>query len=182
MRQFIANLQSRQASRITPLTSEHRRRTSPMDHTFSASVCNNIVVDISIPEPTKSYGVGGHYDLFQGYNGETGAKLAMKRIRVSGPVGEFEAATTVKRRISREAIIWRSLCHNNILTFLGVANVADATYLVSPWMELRDLYSFVTSRLEFLQWDQGNQGELDHRVACYRRFKEQDPVNIIMER
>ncbi|KAG9003722.1 hypothetical protein FRB93_010943 [Tulasnella sp. JGI-2019a] len=43
-------------------------------------------------------------------------------------------------------------------------------------MELGDLYSFVTSRLKFLQWDQGRQNGVDHTVILYRRFKERDVI------
>ncbi|KAG9031333.1 hypothetical protein FRB95_002831 [Tulasnella sp. JGI-2019a] len=105
----------------------------------------------------------------------TGTKLAMKRIRVSGRVDD-EFYLTMKRRISREAIIWHSFCHRNVLEFLGMAKLTDETYLVSPWMELGDLYSFVTSRLEFFQWDQGKQDGTDQIAALCRRFKEQDAI------
>ncbi|KAG8988451.1 hypothetical protein FRB94_000696 [Tulasnella sp. JGI-2019a] len=131
--------------------------------------------DICIPEPIRWFSGGGHCDLLQGYDRSTGAKLAMKRIRVSGPVGdgESEAAVTVKRRISREAAIWHPLCHINVLTFLGVYDTSEATYLVSPWMELGDLSSFITSRLEFLRLSPGEQNELGLKAILYRSFKEE---------
>ncbi|KAG8994294.1 hypothetical protein FRB94_009975 [Tulasnella sp. JGI-2019a] len=126
------------------------------------------LADICIPEPNKRFGGGGHCDLLQGYDKLTGARLAMKRIRVFGR--ESEAAVTMNRRISREAMIWHPLHHINVLEFLGVVNMSDAMYLVSPWMELGDLRSFVTSRLEFLQLGLGGLGP---RASLYKRFKEQ---------
>ncbi|KAG9026785.1 hypothetical protein FRB95_008494 [Tulasnella sp. JGI-2019a] len=77
------------------------------------------------------------------------------------------------KRISREAAIWPPLRHINVLEFLGVVSMSDATYLVSPWMELGDLRSFATSRLEFLRLGLGEQNELGYRASLYRRFKEQ---------
>ncbi|KAG8984490.1 hypothetical protein FRB93_006452 [Tulasnella sp. JGI-2019a] len=81
--------------------------------------------------------------------------------------------TSDKKRISREAAIWHPLRHINVLEFLGVVNMSDTTYLVSPWMELGDLRSFVTSRIEFLRLGLGQQNELGCKASLYRRFKEQ---------
>ncbi|KAG8984489.1 hypothetical protein FRB94_009977 [Tulasnella sp. JGI-2019a] len=78
--------------------------------------------------------------------------------------------TLDEKRISREATIWYPLRHISVLEFLGVADISGATYLVSLWMELGDLRSFVTSRLEFLQ---SGLGGLGLRASLYKRFKEQ---------
>ncbi|KAG9003725.1 hypothetical protein FRB93_010946 [Tulasnella sp. JGI-2019a] len=45
-------------------------------------------------------------------------------------------------------------------------------------MEPGDLYSFVTSRVEFFHWDQGKQDGTDHSHSAilYREFKEQDVI------
>ncbi|KAG9026783.1 kinase suppressor of Ras 2 [Tulasnella sp. JGI-2019a] len=84
--------------------------------------------------------------------------------------------TLDKKRISREAAIWHPLRHINVLEFLGVVNISSTTYLVSPWMGLGDLRSFMTSRLEFFRL---GPGELGRRASLYRRFKEQAAVTDI---
>ncbi|KAG8880142.1 hypothetical protein FRB98_005314 [Tulasnella sp. 332] len=99
---------------------------------------------ITIPEPTKSFGGGGYCDLLQGYHGATGLKLALKRLRVSGP---------------QESL----------------AEVSDATYLVSPWVDYGDLSRFVTCRVQYLNMDSGEQ-ESQCRIDLYRKFREHDVI------
>ncbi|KAG9005263.1 hypothetical protein FRB93_009817 [Tulasnella sp. JGI-2019a] len=46
-------------------------------------------------------------------------------------------------------------------------------------MEHGNLHDFVTSRLEFLRSNEGEQNELDPRAILYRRFREQDVITEI---
>ncbi|KAG8988418.1 hypothetical protein FRB95_013420 [Tulasnella sp. JGI-2019a] len=82
----------------------------------------------------------------------------------------------MKKQISREATIWQPLRHVNVLLFLGVVDISDATYLVSPWVEQGDLCSFVTSHLEFLELDQGKQNKVGPMAILYRNFNEQTTI------
>ncbi|KAG8992682.1 hypothetical protein FRB94_011380 [Tulasnella sp. JGI-2019a] len=78
-------------------------------------------------------------------------------------------------------MIWNSLRHTNVLLFLGVAEVSDATYLVSPWMEHGDFHDFVASRVEFLQLNREQRDELDPRAIFYRTFNEYDVIAGIVD-
>lgn len=54
------------------------------------------------------------------------------------------------KRYEREAYIWSSLAHANVLPFYGLLEVSHEIYLVSPWMEHGDLAAFISSYLRFL--------------------------------
>ncbi|KAG9034898.1 hypothetical protein FRB95_012455 [Tulasnella sp. JGI-2019a] len=127
------------------------------------------LANIHIPEPTRSYS-GGFGELVQGYHIKSRCKLAMKRIKVHGRSSEVDA--TMRRRLSREARIWCSLLHINILPFCGVAVISNIAYLVSPWMDHGDLSYFVASRRLFLDMPPSGRDEMHPMAVAYRKFRE----------
>ncbi|KAG9025872.1 hypothetical protein FRB95_009669 [Tulasnella sp. JGI-2019a] len=91
----------------------------------------------------------GHYgDMYQGLHTPTKLKLAMKRPRILDE-GTIQAVD-VKRRYEREARIWSTLNHVNVLPFYGVVKISSAMYLVAPWVIHGDLSRFLADRLECL--------------------------------
>ncbi|KAG8995177.1 hypothetical protein FRB93_001210 [Tulasnella sp. JGI-2019a] len=103
---------------------------------------------ISIPAPGKAIGFGNSCDLYKGLYAPTQIILAMKRPRILEH--RSTQAREVKRRYEREAKIWASLFHANILPFYGLIEISSEAYLVSPWMELGDLSKFTKARLQYL--------------------------------
>lgn len=52
--------------------------------------------------------------------------------------------------LRREGQIWDQLHHPNVLPFYGEMERADWVYLISPWMEHRDLHRFLAARSDHL--------------------------------
>jgi hypothetical protein len=56
------------------------------------------------------------------------------------------------QRLCREALVWRQLCHRNVLPFLGLNTSAfpknSLPSLLSPWMEYGSLKEYI-ERLEY---------------------------------
>ncbi|KAG9022024.1 hypothetical protein FRB95_000961, partial [Tulasnella sp. JGI-2019a] len=75
--------------------------------------------------------LGGYSDVWQGLYAPTQLRLAMKCPRIIEGTPE---AIAVKRRWVREAKMWLSLNHVNILPFYGVVELSSITYLVAPWV------------------------------------------------
>ncbi|KAG9023713.1 hypothetical protein FRB95_012575 [Tulasnella sp. JGI-2019a] len=91
----------------------------------------------------------GHYsDIYQGIYAPTRLKLALKRPRILEGTTQ---AKEVERRYKREAEIWSSLYHVNILPFYGIVELSSIAYLVAPWVEQGDLSKFLDARLEYLR-------------------------------
>ncbi|KAG9002933.1 hypothetical protein FRB94_003460 [Tulasnella sp. JGI-2019a] len=127
---------------------------------------------IVIPDPTRSVGGGGFCDLFLGTYVPTGQKLAMKRPKFSTHV----TSQVTTRRIVREANIWSSFKHDNILSFYGLVEISNETYLVSPWMEYGSLSGFVAQRLSYLEGHHTARQHNDPRNRAYMDFKEFDVI------
>ncbi|KAG9003494.1 hypothetical protein FRB94_003077 [Tulasnella sp. JGI-2019a] len=104
---------------------------------------------IRFSEPNRPVGGGGYCDLFKGIYTLTGQQLALKRPRFS--TQDPKDADDSKRRFHREARIWSTLAHVNILPFLGLIDTADETYLISPWLDHGDLSKFLSARLRYLE-------------------------------
>ncbi|KAG2041334.1 kinase-like domain-containing protein [Suillus americanus] len=63
------------------------------------------------------------------------SKVAVKSIRIP-QANDIELVTKTSKRIRREAYVWITLVHENILTFIGVVDgFGPLPALVSPWME-----------------------------------------------
>ncbi|KAF7333364.1 Protein kinase domain-containing protein [Mycena venus] len=52
---------------------------------------------------------------------------------------------TLLKEFSREALIWRQLCHSNLLPFFGLYYLENRLCLVSPWMENGNVMEFLRS-------------------------------------
>ncbi|KAG9033051.1 hypothetical protein FRB95_000636 [Tulasnella sp. JGI-2019a] len=129
---------------------------------------------IYIPQPGRSIGGGGFCDLFVGFYAPTGGKLAMKRLR---PRSQHpEALEIAERRLTREARIWSSLKHTNVLPFYGLVDLSGETYLVSPWMEHGDLSQFLTGRLSYLEPCGVQSTPTEALRVAYRAFNEEETI------
>ncbi|KAJ6466796.1 kinase-like domain-containing protein [Mycena sanguinolenta] len=71
---------------------------------------------------------GGFGDIWKGLVG--GQSVCVKVMRIFGN-SNIKAAL---KEFGREAVIWRQLCHPNVLPFFGLYYVEDRLCLVSPWM------------------------------------------------
>ncbi|KAJ7238060.1 kinase-like domain-containing protein [Mycena haematopus] len=82
---------------------------------------------------------GGFGDLWQGL--VRGQSVSVKIMRI------FKDAQvdTVLKEFGREALIWRQLCHPNVLPFFGVYYLENRLCLVSPWMENGNMMDFLTT-------------------------------------
>ncbi|KAG9008699.1 hypothetical protein FRB93_006245 [Tulasnella sp. JGI-2019a] len=126
---------------------------------------------ISIPAPGKSVVSTSYCDIYQGIYAPARLKLAMKCPRI------FDEGTTqaevVERRYKREAKIWLSLNHVNVLPFYGVIERFSITYLVSPWVALGDLSKFVADRLKYFEHQPLIQDSVsDQKRAAFLAFDE----------
>ncbi|KAJ7844191.1 kinase-like domain-containing protein, partial [Mycena leptocephala] len=56
-------------------------------------------------------------------------------------------ATDKRSALNREALIWRQLCHSNVLPFFGIYYLENRTRLclVAPWMENGNIMKFLTN-------------------------------------
>ncbi|KAJ7799288.1 kinase-like domain-containing protein [Mycena olivaceomarginata] len=61
-------------------------------------------------------------------------------------VFQTDDVQTLLEEFSREAVIWRQLCHPNLLPFFGLYYLENRLCLVSPWMENGNI-------MEFLKFD-----------------------------
>ncbi|KAJ7664148.1 kinase-like domain-containing protein [Mycena rosella] len=81
---------------------------------------------------------GGTFgDVYKGvFRGQT---VAIKMMRVF----EQSDIDAVLKEFSREAIIWRQLCHPKLLPFFGLYYLKERLCLVSPWMENGHIRAFL---------------------------------------
>ncbi|KAG2134521.1 kinase-like domain-containing protein [Suillus clintonianus] len=71
------------------------------------------------------------------------SKVAVKAVRVP-QANDIKLVATTSKRIRREAYVWITLEHDNILTFSGVVDgFGPLPSLVSPWMENGSLDSYL---------------------------------------
>ncbi|KAF7333349.1 Protein kinase domain-containing protein [Mycena venus] len=83
---------------------------------------------------------GGFGDIWKGL--VRGQTVSVKIMRIFQP----DDVQTLLKEFSREALIWRQLCHPNLLPFFGVYYLDNRLCLVSPWMENGNV-------MEFLRFD-----------------------------
>ncbi|KAJ7829156.1 hypothetical protein B0H14DRAFT_2810462, partial [Mycena olivaceomarginata] len=80
---------------------------------------------------------GGFGDIWKGLVcGQTVSVKIMRIFRdshVEGALKEF----------GREAVIWRQLCHPNLLPFFGLYHLDNRLCLISPWMESGNIVEFL---------------------------------------
>ncbi|KAJ7016240.1 kinase-like domain-containing protein [Mycena alexandri] len=132
------------------------------------------------------FATGGNLNLYRGYwEHRDGFKIrvAIKLVRVSNDgTGNPEE---LRRRLNREAEVWSSLNHRNLLPFLGVwdEHVTPLPALISPFYQSGDLKQYLTecptadkeniilgvaSGLEYLHRRDIVHGDL--KVTLYMRF------------
>ncbi|KAJ7883476.1 kinase-like domain-containing protein [Mycena olivaceomarginata] len=82
---------------------------------------------------------GGFGDICKGL--VDGQSVCLKIMRI------FEDATikAALKGFGREALIWRQLCHPNVLPFFGIYYLDKRLCLVSPWMECGNVMQFLTA-------------------------------------
>ncbi|KAJ7040994.1 hypothetical protein C8F04DRAFT_1031883 [Mycena alexandri] len=83
---------------------------------------------------------GGFGDIWKGV--VRGQVVSVKVMRI---FQEQEVAAALKE-FSREALIWRQLCHPNLLPFFGLYYLDNRLCLVSPWMENGNIMQFLSKQ------------------------------------
>ncbi|KAJ6598358.1 kinase-like domain-containing protein [Mycena vulgaris] len=86
---------------------------------------------------------GGFSDIWKGVVGGQSVSLKIMRFFRDAEVD------TLLKEFGREAVIWRQMCHPNLLPFFGLYYLDKRLCLVSPWMENGNI-------LEFLRTDLSN--------------------------
>ncbi|KAJ7113503.1 kinase-like domain-containing protein, partial [Mycena epipterygia] len=84
---------------------------------------------------------GGFGDIWKGlFHGQT---VSVKIMRLF----EDSDVAAVLKEFGREAVIWRQLCHPNLLPFFGLYYLDRRLCLVSPWMENGNIMKFLSKEL-----------------------------------
>ncbi|KAJ7666759.1 kinase-like domain-containing protein [Mycena polygramma] len=83
---------------------------------------------------------GGFGDIWKGL--VRGQGVCVKIMRVFQDA-DIEA---ILKEFGREALIWRQLCHPNLLPFFGVYYLDNRLCLVSPWMENGNIMEFLRTQ------------------------------------
>ncbi|KAJ7125797.1 kinase-like domain-containing protein, partial [Mycena crocata] len=79
---------------------------------------------------------GSFSDVCKGsFRGQT---VAIKMMRVFAN-SDIDA---LQKEFGREALVWRQLSHPNLFPFFGLYYAESRLYLVSPWMENRNIRTF----------------------------------------
>ncbi|KAF7369146.1 Protein kinase domain-containing protein [Mycena venus] len=89
----------------------------------------------ALPELQKmgrQLAAGAYGDIWQGR--VHGQRVSVKMMRIFQDSDDF----------GREALIWRQLCHPNILPFFGLYYFDNRLCLISPWMENGNVMEFLT--------------------------------------
>ncbi|KAJ7935426.1 kinase-like domain-containing protein [Mycena leptocephala] len=88
-------------------------------------------------EQGKLVAGGSFGDVYKGLL--EGQSVAVKMMRV------FEGSDidALQKEFGREALIWRQLCHPNLLPFFGLYYFQERLCLVSPWMEKGHIRAFL---------------------------------------
>ncbi|KAJ7088668.1 kinase-like domain-containing protein [Mycena epipterygia] len=81
---------------------------------------------------------GGFGDIWKGL--VRGQSVSVKIMRLFQDA-DVEA---VLKEFGREALIWRQLCHPNLLPFFGLYYLENRLCLVSPWMENGNILQFLS--------------------------------------
>ncbi|KAJ7878760.1 kinase-like domain-containing protein [Mycena olivaceomarginata] len=82
---------------------------------------------------------GGFGDIWKGsVRGQTVSVKVMRIFQESHVQGAL-------KEFGREALIWRQLCHPNLLPFFGIYYLGNRLCLVSPWMEYGNVMEFLTT-------------------------------------
>ncbi|KAJ7318976.1 hypothetical protein DFH08DRAFT_819419 [Mycena albidolilacea] len=85
---------------------------------------------------------GGFGDIWKGF--VRGQNVCVKIMRIFED-SNVEAVLKYIQEFGREAVIWRQLCHPNLLPFFGIYYLDSRLCLVSPWMEYGNVIRFLTA-------------------------------------
>lgn len=108
--------------------------------TFNVFPSDILIKDI-IFEGSRAVAEGNYAEIWRGYY--FSEEVAVKVNRVCIP----SAAIRQRRSIWQEMLIWRQLCHPNILPLMGLYIPNDSPSrlcLVSPWMENGNVHQYLT--------------------------------------
>ncbi|KAG8909738.1 hypothetical protein FRC00_009537 [Tulasnella sp. 408] len=102
----------------------------------------------------KRIGGGGYSDVYYGEwtgtNGEP-VSVAMKcirRVHLGADPEDQENQARFEKRIKREAIVWETAKHDNILEFCGFQIIDGDPIFVSPWCDNGNLRQFIKNHPE----------------------------------
>ncbi|KAK7026357.1 kinase-like domain-containing protein, partial [Favolaschia claudopus] len=82
---------------------------------------------------------GGYGDIWKGL--VRGQSVCVKMLRI---FQDSDIAMAVKE-FGAEAIIWRQLCHPNVLPFFGLYYIDQRLCLISPWMQNGNIMEFLAA-------------------------------------
>ncbi|KAG8992996.1 hypothetical protein FRB94_011156 [Tulasnella sp. JGI-2019a] len=133
-----------------------------------------------IPLPKTPIILGNSYTIYDGLYEPQQLKVAIKQLRVLGGDGAYtqQAREPRNQRIEKEVRLRSSLTHENILPLYEKIEAMGEFYLVSPWMEYRDLSRFLSARREH----SGLPPPHDHLIpnalqAAYSDFNEPNTIH-----
>ncbi|KAJ7084501.1 kinase-like domain-containing protein [Mycena crocata] len=92
---------------------------------------------LSVDTVGEHIGGGSFADVYRGLVGDQTVSIKAMRIFRKSDVKKALKA------FGYEAVIWRQLCHPNVLPFFGIYDLQGRLCLVSPWMENGDLVEFL---------------------------------------
>ncbi|KAJ7113486.1 hypothetical protein C8R44DRAFT_631073 [Mycena epipterygia] len=81
---------------------------------------------------------GGFGDVWKGLFHRQNVSVKVMRLFEDSDVA------AVLKEFGREAVIWRQLCHPNLLPFFGLYYLDKRLCLVSPWMENGNILKFLS--------------------------------------
>ncbi|KAG8881898.1 hypothetical protein FRB97_008945 [Tulasnella sp. 331] len=87
-----------------------------------------------------------------------------------------QLTTVLLKRYEREAKIWSSLIHINILPFYGLVQRSSEIYLVSPWLEHGNLSRFLARYKSYIEDPVGQSKTPEASQVAFSAFKEIDAV------
>ncbi|KAJ7041068.1 hypothetical protein C8F04DRAFT_188278 [Mycena alexandri] len=85
----------------------------------------------------RQVAAGGFGDIWKGL--VRGQSVSVKIVRLF----EDSDIKAVLKEFTREALVWRQLCHPNLLPFFGLYYFDGRLCLVSPWMEMGNIMQFL---------------------------------------
>ncbi|KAJ7768234.1 kinase-like domain-containing protein [Mycena metata] len=85
----------------------------------------------------RQVAAGGFGDIWKGL--VRGQSVSLKIVRLF----EDSDIKAVLKDFTREAFVWRQLCHPNLLPFFGLYYLDSRLCLVSPWMENGNIMQFL---------------------------------------
>ncbi|KAK7001942.1 kinase domain-containing protein [Favolaschia claudopus] len=88
---------------------------------------------------------GGYGDIWKGL--VRGQSVCVKMLRI---FQDSDIAMAVKE-FGKEALIWRQLCHPNVLPFFGLYYIENRLCLISPWMENGHIMEFLRANSPDMQ-------------------------------